>query len=228
MPPGERRGGEKEAGRAEGGRREERGAREEGARGRGEGKWAAWEGEAAGAGLRPGPERGRPGGVRGRRSAGVRGVEAAPRVRAFSRSAPLSSHPTSPSLAARPGPRAPDAASQLPGWRGRGSNCKTFRKLRGVAGRGLRGPAGPGRGRAADPGGHARTADAPSIPPLTPTTLADEHPLPSCPGPPLPRSGGEGAEPRARPPGGRLGEGRRGPCAMCRATTFARLPLAFA
>lgn len=65
MPPGERRGGEKEAGRAEGGRREERGAREEGARGRGEGKWAAWEGEAAGAGLRPGPERGRPAGCGG-------------------------------------------------------------------------------------------------------------------------------------------------------------------
>lgn len=110
MPPGERRGGEKEAGRAEGGRREERGAREEGARGRGEGKWAAWEGEAAGAGLRPGPERGRPGGVRGRRSAGVRGSRRPPAC--------------APSPAPR---RSPLTPPRLPSPLGRGREPQTLR-----------------------------------------------------------------------------------------------------
>lgn len=110
MPPGERRGGEKEAGRAEGGRREERGAREEGARGRGEGKWAAWEGEAAGAGLRPGPERGR------RAGCGGGGAPAS----AGSRRPPA----CAPSPAPR---RSPLTPPRLPSPLGRGREPQTLR-----------------------------------------------------------------------------------------------------
>ncbi|XP_053425641.1 uncharacterized protein LOC128570469 [Nycticebus coucang] len=120
-------------GRRQVGRREERRAREEGLRGRGEGKRAAWEGRgggAAGAGLGTGLERGLAG-------------EKAPRSR--SASACVLSLPTSPSLSPRSQPEAPDAASQLPGWRGLGDDCKTFRKLHSTVGPRLRGWIGRGR-----------------------------------------------------------------------------------
>lgn len=219
MPPGERRGGGgKEAGRAEGGRREERRTREEGVRGRGDGKWAAWKGWGRRRRRAPGwaGERARRGRGRGGGEQGSRGRDG-PRRAAFSRF-PFPSHPASPSLSSRLGPGAPDAASQLPGWRGRGSNCKTFRKLRGVAGRGLRGRA--------DRGGGAQLTQATTPGQLEPplsrlflwTSLTAEHPLPSRLGGPLPGSGGEGAEPRPRPPGRRWGGGCGGgrapvPCA---------------
>nr|XP_037848908.1 uncharacterized protein LOC119622068 [Chlorocebus sabaeus] len=123
------------------------------------------------------------------------------------------SPPRLPSLRSRPG--APDAASQLPGWRGRGSNCKTFRKLHGVVGPGLRGRASPGRGRAADPGGQTRAAS------IRPAAQPSRLFLPTSPQPsihylhaeedPSPGLVGKGAEPRAWPPGRRLGEGEAGP-----------------
>lgn len=216
MPPGAKRGGGgKEAGRAEGGRREERRTREEGLRGRGEGKRAAWEGKgrrsggAWGRGRGRGPRESAERERKGRRERRIRGVEEDPGVHSFSRS-PLPCLPASPSLSSLSGPGAPDAASQLPGWRGRGSNCKTFRKLHRVAGRGLHRPTGRGGGARLTQAARPR----PLAPPLSrlflPTSPAAKRPLPPRLGGPLPRSDGEGAEPRARPPRQRLGEGEAG------------------
>lgn len=113
-------------------------------RGRGEGKRAAWEGKGrrsgrpAGAQRERAERRGRGGGEED-----LRGREGPRRALFFSLSSFLSPHLAFPLLSA---PQ--DAASQVPGWRGRGSNCKTFRKLHRVAGSGLRGPTGRGRRRA--------------------------------------------------------------------------------
>ena len=78
--------------------------------------------------------------------------------------------------------------------------CKTFRKLHRVA----------GRGRAADPGGQTRATGAPCVPPLSASVSSGRY-LHAEQDPPLPRPGGEGAEPRAK-----MGEGKAGPPCLVR------------
>jgi hypothetical protein len=97
------------------------------------------------------------------------------------------------------------------------SNCKTFRKLHGVAGPRLRGQ--PRAGRAADPGGHSRAASFPSITPLSAKVSSREVSATSLLGPP-PRSGREGVEPRALPHRQRLGEGEAGPVSCAEQKQF--------
>ena len=63
---------------------------------------------------------------------------------------------------------------------------------------------------------------APPLSRLSADVCSGEHPLPPRLGGPLVGSGGKGAEPRARPPGRRLGEGEAGPPAVCGAQTLAR------
>ncbi|XP_037601896.1 protein argonaute 12-like isoform X2 [Cebus imitator] len=146
MPPGEEEGGGRPGGGRAGGGAQTRGGGFEGQRGReagsvgGEGEEARAErGWGRGRGESVGRER------KGWRERSTRRVQEDPSARPFSCCPVSQSLPASPSsLLSRPG--APDVASQLPGWRGRGSNCKTFRKLHGVVGPGLRGLAGPGRG----------------------------------------------------------------------------------
>lgn len=196
MPPGEEGegGGRPGGGRAEGGAPNPGGGFE-GQRGREAGS-VGGEGEEARAAWGWGP------GWRGRR--GWRERRTPAHALAL---------PASPSLSALNRPGAPDAASQLPGWRGRGSNCKTFRRLHRVAGPGLRGPeAGGGdRGKRLT---QAVRPEPPALPPPPslfplPAFLASTHPLLLLGGP-LPRSGREGAEPKAWPPGRRWGEGEAG------------------
>lgn len=213
-----REGGRPGGGRAEGGARDAGGGCE-GQRGREAGSVGGGRLRAGGRARGGGRSRR---GRRGGEGRGIRGVED-PGVRALPFSVPSLS--ASPSRCSRPGLGAPDGASQLPGWRGRGRNGKIFRKLRGVAGQGLRGLAGRGRGRAAAPGGHTRPW------PLWPASfrrcLQQRGPLPSSPGGPLLGSGGKGWSSEL---GRRLkdwGRGRPGPLTVGGAQTFARRVSAF-
>lgn len=137
-------------------------------------------------------------------------------MRSFSRSRLPSLSPPR-LLSSQPGLGAPDAASQLPGWRGRGGNCKSFRKLHGVAGPGLRGPLGRGARptQAARPGPRA-----PPLSRLLRTSAAGEPPLSSTPRrTPPPGCGGRGRSPGLGHRGEDWGRGRQGPCHVRSANT---------